>query len=79
MLPPIIKQLHKVVVTNLQQLFHLPISAVAFDQLVELANNIQNLPLSDDHDIWSYIWGSHKFASSKVYLHLEKESKVYLI
>lgn len=52
---------------NLQQLFHLPITAIAFEQLVQLANNIQALPHCNDHDVWSYIWGSHKFASSKVY------------
>lgn len=54
---------------DLQRLFHLPLSEVAFDQLVQFAQDTQNTIFSDEHDVWTYIWGSHQFSSSSIYRH----------
>ena len=52
------------------QLFHIPVSEIALQQLLALAQDISTLPETDDKDIWSYIWGSPFFSSSKAYKHL---------
>lgn len=54
-------------------------SEIAFDQLVQLAHNIEDFTFSDEHDIWSYIWGANKFESSKVYQHLIGRSGIHPI
>ena len=46
-------------------LFHLPISNVALQQLLILANDLNNLQKTEEFDIWSYIWGSTTFSVSK--------------
>ena len=51
-------------------LFHLPISDTALQQLIVLAENLNSLTDSDDLDLWSYIWGSPFFSSAKAYEHL---------
>jgi len=51
-------------------LFHLPISAIALQQLTVLAQELASIQDSSDHDIWSYIWSSPFFPSSKAYKHL---------
>jgi hypothetical protein len=55
---------------NVSDLFNLPMSELAFNQLLELANRLHALPNEDDDDIWTYIWGSPYFASMKAYKHL---------
>ena len=57
-------------VSGPDELFNLPLSQVAASQLVELAGNLNSLTLSEDNDIWSYIWGSPFFSTSKAYIHL---------
>jgi len=47
------------------ELFNLPLSQVASSQRIELAENLNSLPLSEENDIWSYIWGSPIFSTSK--------------
>lgn len=51
-------------------LFHLPLSQLAAVQLMELAHNLNSLQLQNDVDIWTYIWGSPIFSTSKAYKHL---------
>ena len=51
-------------------LFHLPISDIALQQLTSLAQELSTLQESSDPDIWSYIWGPPYFSSSKAYKHL---------
>jgi len=53
-----------------EELLHLPLSPLAADQLIELAQNLITLPATDDTDVWSYIWGSLFFSTSKAYAHL---------
>jgi len=38
-------------------LFHLPFSQIAFQQLETLAHSLNNMHISQDSDIWTYIWG----------------------
>jgi hypothetical protein len=45
----------------------LPISEEAYGQLLQLASLLDNLPDSEDKDIWTYIWGSPCYSSSKAY------------
>jgi hypothetical protein len=54
----------------LQNLFHLPLSNEAYVQFHELSVILHNLQLSQANDVWSYIWGSSNFSSSKAYKHL---------
>jgi hypothetical protein len=55
---------------DLASLFNLPLSVQAFDQWALLECVIQNLPETEDCDVWSYIWGSNSYSSSKAYKHL---------
>jgi len=51
-------------------LFHLPLSGIALHQLKDLAHELASIQESSDPNIWSYIWGSPYFSSSKAYKHL---------
>jgi hypothetical protein len=55
---------------NLYSMFHLPLSAQAFEQYCDLELSIQSLTIADDKDSWSYIWGGSQFSVSKAYNHL---------
>jgi hypothetical protein len=52
---------------NLYDIFHLPLSAEAYQQYVSLNHDLQELRLTEDTDIWSYIWGSSSFSIQKAY------------
>jgi hypothetical protein len=43
-------------------IFQLPLFAEAFRQYVSLNQDLQELRLAQDTDIWSYIWGSSSFS-----------------
>jgi len=51
-------------------IFHFPLSPIAAQQLVEIAESLESLPASNDTDIWTYIWGTPFFSTSKAYKHL---------
>ena len=51
-------------------LFQLPISGITLQQLTSLAQEMSTLQDTPDPDIWTYIWGSPYFSSSKAYKHL---------
>ena len=51
-------------------LLHLPISQIALQQLNELAQLLVDLPIFDEHDYWTYIWGNSLYSASKAYVHL---------
>lgn len=61
---------HVASLQELQQLFHLPLTEIAFSQLVELAQDLEDTIFSNEMDVWSYIWGSLQFSSSNAYRHL---------
>jgi hypothetical protein len=52
------------------QMFHLPLSVQAFDQLLLFEQNLASLNQSQGPDNWTYIWGNSRFLSSKAYRHL---------
>ena len=53
-----------------ESFIHLPLSHFAAQQLVEIAQNLNALPDSDEKDLWTYIWGSPLYSTSKAYTHL---------
>ena len=53
-----------------ESLFHLPLFYLAVQQLLEISQNLNVLPTSDEKDLWSYIWGSPFYSTSKAYTHL---------
>jgi len=55
---------------SLDTLFHLPLSELAFQQLTQLAQDIQDAVFSEEHNVWSFLWGSFHFSVSRVYRHL---------
>lgn len=58
------------IVDSVTQLFHLLLSGQAYDHLLTLLAAIESVTISDDPDVWSCIWGSHLYSSSKAYMHL---------
>ena len=48
---------------NIHDLFNLPVSVEAYDQMQELQFELSELVLSDENDKWTYIWGNTKFFS----------------
>lgn len=54
----------------LEQLFHLPLSGIAFEQLQNLLTALEAFANDHQSDSWSYIWCSQLFSSSKTYKHL---------
>ena len=60
-------------------LFHLLHSTQAAQQLHELEQDLNGLPVSEDHDTWSYIWGTPFFSSSKAYAHLTGHLPAHLL
>ena len=57
-------------VTGPDALFRLPLTQEAAMQLLELAQDMNSLSGNNEHDTWSYIWGSPFFSTSKAYKHL---------
>jgi len=60
------------------ELFHLPISDVAHQQLISLAEDQATIQDSMEFDYWSYIWGSSFFSSAKAYTHLTGYRVIHL-
>jgi hypothetical protein len=52
------------------ELFHIPLSAEAFGQLLSFQDILANLQLHDHNDIWRCSGSSNLFSSQKVYAHL---------
>jgi hypothetical protein len=42
----------------------------AYDQLLQLAQLIEDLPNDSQYDMWTYIWGSPQFSAMKAYKQL---------
>jgi hypothetical protein len=55
---------------ELDDIFQLPLSEVAYEQYCELEIYIHSLEQDGSNDRWSYIWGNGNFSSQKVYIHL---------
>ena len=46
------------------------ISDIALQQLIDLVGDLNSLQISEEHDLWTYIWGTPFFSSAKAYVHL---------
>ena len=57
-------------------LFHLPLSIEAYNQMQELQVELSDLTLDNVNDSWTYIWGSSHFSSSKAYKILTGHSQI---
>jgi hypothetical protein len=57
-------------VENPHSMFHLPLSAQAFEQYCKLELFLQSLDISDAKDSWTYVWGGAQYSASKAYNHL---------
>lgn len=62
---------------DLHQLFNLPLSAQALDQLLQLDMDLDSILLDDENDCWTYIWGNPLFSSSKAYCSLIGHQQVH--
>jgi uncharacterized protein YcgL (UPF0745 family) len=62
---------------NLQNLFHLPLSEQAYQQMQLLLAILQQLPVSDLQDSWST--SSGKFTAKKAYIYLEGHEQIPLV
>jgi hypothetical protein len=50
---------------NILDLFNLPLSQEAFNQLGQLQQDLSLLELNENNDIWTCIWNSRKFSVAK--------------
>jgi hypothetical protein len=64
-------------VSKINQLFDLPISQEAFEQLLLLAQDLETLQGDNQDYIWSYLWGSPQFFPTKAYQHLIGHRQVH--
>ena len=56
--------------TQISELFHLPISDLAYSQMLSLTDNLEGTHFTAGNDSWNYIWGSNMFAATKAYKNL---------
>jgi hypothetical protein len=54
---------------NIYDMFHLPLSSTAHEELHNLEHEFLDLEITEDHDIWSFSWGS-SYSTKKVYMEL---------
>lgn len=62
--------------SNLSQLFHLPLSVQAYQQLQQLLVILQRFPHTQEKDVWSYTWGE-RFHSNRAYKLLMGHSQIH--
>jgi len=66
-----------VTISPLSRLFHLPLSTEAFQEMQELQQQLDTINIMDTPDIWTYIWGTGSYSSSKAYKHLIGHAHVH--
>jgi hypothetical protein len=54
---------------DLMSLFYLPLLRTAYAELQELQVIMLNNPLTEQSDVWTYVWGE-RYTSSKFYTHI---------
>jgi hypothetical protein len=62
---------------SLLQDFHLPLSAEAYQQFLQLEESVNNFQPTGSNDTWSYIWGRQNFSCAKAYKHLSGSAWVH--
>jgi hypothetical protein len=63
---------------QLHSCFHLPMSTEAFQQYNLLLNQIEDCNLSNDKDVWTYIWGKGFYSSQKARRVLKGHQDIHL-
>lgn len=58
---------HNFISVDLKDNFQLPLSLQAFQELRALSAMLEEVNLSQENDIWAYIWGNLKYSSQKYY------------
>jgi hypothetical protein len=53
--------------TQMEELFHLPLSKQVWQEYQALQTIIQGIQIIGDKDCWKYIWGNSEYSSSKFY------------
>lgn len=70
--------MHKVIsIEDLTQLFQLPLSVEAFQQLEQTQDLLNDIQETKENDRWVYIWGSTLYSSSKAYKRMIGHRKVH--
>jgi hypothetical protein len=62
-------------IEDITDLFYLPLSPLAFQELEELQNLMHDNPVSDQLDVWSFVWGQ-KYTAAQFYRHIHRHIKV---
>jgi hypothetical protein len=52
---------------NLHDIFQLPMTEIAFQQYLLLNTELDNLLITRENGVWSYIWGNAFYAVNKAY------------
>lgn len=60
-----------------QDMFHMPMSGIAYEQYQILIQSLQGLHISHQHDKWLYSWGSHLYLAQKAYKHMARSMTVH--
>jgi hypothetical protein len=50
---------------HIYDMFQLPMAEIAFQQYLQLNTELENISITDENDIWSYIWGHAFFSVNK--------------
>lgn len=56
--------------THLHDMFQLPLSQQAYDQFLQLNDEIANLDVTSEYDKWVYIWDTEVYSSRQAYKYL---------
>lgn len=66
-----------VTMDNLLELFNLPLSQQAFQQLNQLQQDLQQLTINDQADSWTCMWNSGKFSVARAYKQLSGHRPIH--
>jgi hypothetical protein len=58
---------------DMYEMFKLPLSTIAHDQLHDLQEELHNLTISLENDQWSLIWGGNLYSIKNIYIELMGE------
>jgi len=63
-------------IVTFHDLFSLPVSIEAYNQLQDFQLELSEILLNDENDRWTYIWGNNQFSFAKAYKSLTGHSQV---
>ena len=62
---------------DFSDMFHLPLSQTALNQLLQVQNDASSIVLTESKDKWGFIWGSMLFSSARIYEELVQHPAVH--